>query len=99
MESDSYEILAIRYGHLPRRSPQNFLGGDSHDVPMPLDYFVWVIRGRQGCILVDTGFSETTAAKRKRTIVTPVWRGLEAASLTLMTDSIAATAFGPAPIA
>ena len=39
---DTYEIHAIRYAHLERRSPENFLGGDAHDVPMPLDYFVWL---------------------------------------------------------
>lgn len=73
-----YSIYAIRYGHLARRSTENFLGGDSHDVPMPLDYFVWVIRGEGRTIVVDTGFSETTAALRARRIVRPVADGLQA---------------------
>ena len=37
-------IYAIRYGHLDRRSDLNFLGGDDHAQPMPLDYYVWVIK-------------------------------------------------------
>ena len=78
VDGETYEIFAIRYGHLERRSPQNFIGGDIHDVPMPLDYFVWVIKGADGCYVVDTGFSEATARKRSRHIVTPVPRGLEA---------------------
>lgn len=41
-----YEIYAIKYAHLFRHSPENFIGGDEHDVPMPLDYFVWAIKGR-----------------------------------------------------
>ncbi|MEN9704399.1 MAG: N-acyl homoserine lactonase, partial [Pseudomonadota bacterium] len=39
-----YEIHAIRYGHLDRTATHNFIGGDLHDGPMPLDYFVWLIR-------------------------------------------------------
>ena len=33
---------------------------------MPLDYFVWLIRGDGREIVVDTGFSAAMAAKRKR---------------------------------
>ncbi|CCV15283.1 hypothetical protein MESS4_750218 [Mesorhizobium sp. STM 4661] len=42
-----YEIHAVRYGHFERRSNENFLGGDTHDVAMPLDYFVWAIVGEK----------------------------------------------------
>ncbi|MEX0409568.1 N-acyl homoserine lactonase family protein [Aquibium sp. LZ166] len=81
MERGSYEIFAIRYGHLARRSTENFIGGDIHDVEMPLDYFVWVIRGEEGSYVVDTGFSDETAKKRSRHIVTPVRQGLAAAGV------------------
>ena len=81
MEPGSYEIFAVRYGHLARRSPENFIGGDIHDVPMPLDYFVWVIRGEESSYVVDTGFSDETAQKRSRHIVTPVQQGLAAAGV------------------
>jgi glyoxylase-like metal-dependent hydrolase (beta-lactamase superfamily II) len=64
-----YEVYAIKYAHHARRAEENFLGGllhDEHDGPMPLDYFVWLIRGGGREIVVDTGFSAAMAAKRQR---------------------------------
>jgi glyoxylase-like metal-dependent hydrolase (beta-lactamase superfamily II) len=65
-----YEVYAIKYAHHPRRASENFIGGaiggDAHDGPMPLDYFVWLIRGEGREIVVDTGFSSAMAAKRGR---------------------------------
>ena len=45
MSEDVHEVYAIRYGHHARRSPENFIGGDPHDVLQPLDFFVWAISG------------------------------------------------------
>ena len=81
MTTDCYEIRAIRYAHLERRSPENFVGGDPHDVPMPLDYYVWVISNASRSIVVDTGFGEAMATKRGRRIVAPVAKGLAALGL------------------
>src|SRR5262245_29760827 len=78
MSNDTYEIYAIRYGHHERRSSENFLGGDPHDVLMPLDYFVWAIVGERGTYVVDTGFDQVMAEKRKRHITKPVGEGLKA---------------------
>ena len=63
-----YEIYAIKYAHHARRAVENFLDGkgDPHDGPMPLDYFVWLIRGEGREIVVDTGFSAAMAMKRGR---------------------------------
>jgi glyoxylase-like metal-dependent hydrolase (beta-lactamase superfamily II) len=61
-----YEIYAVKYAHLFRHSPENFIGGDEHDVPMPLDYFVWAIKGKDRSFILDTGFSPEMGAKRKR---------------------------------
>jgi glyoxylase-like metal-dependent hydrolase (beta-lactamase superfamily II) len=61
-----YEIYAIKYAHLFRHSPENFIGGDEHDVPMPLDYFVWAIKGKDRSFILDTGFSPEMGARRKR---------------------------------
>lgn len=72
----SYEIYAIKYGHHERKASENFLGGDPHDGPMPLDYFVWLIRGQGREIVVDTGFNAAVAAKRGRRITLPVEEGL-----------------------
>lgn len=71
-----YSVHAVRYGHFERRSPENFLGGDSHDVPMPLDYFVWAIVGGGRTVIVDTGFDKPTGDRRGRSIVRPVDEGL-----------------------
>src|SRR5947207_2276479 len=61
-----YEIYAIKYAHHARRAAENFIGGDPHDGPMPLDYFVWLVRGSGRELLVDTGFSAAMATKRGR---------------------------------
>ena len=61
-----YEVYAIRYATREARSSANFIGGDPHDVPMPLDYFVWVIKGPDQPIVVDLGFTAETAARLKR---------------------------------
>ncbi|HEY4542780.1 MAG TPA: N-acyl homoserine lactonase family protein, partial [Noviherbaspirillum sp.] len=43
------------------------------DAPMALDFFVWLVLGRDTVLLVDTGFSPASAAARKRTfLMTPV---------------------------
>jgi glyoxylase-like metal-dependent hydrolase (beta-lactamase superfamily II) len=61
-----YEVYALKYAHHARRAAENFIGGDPHDGPMPLDYFVWLVRGDGREIVVDTGFSAAVAAKRGR---------------------------------
>ena len=61
-----YEVYALKYAHLMRGAAGNFIGGDAHDGPMPLDYFVWLIRGGGREIVVDSGFSAAMAAKRGR---------------------------------
>jgi glyoxylase-like metal-dependent hydrolase (beta-lactamase superfamily II) len=62
----TYEVYAIKYAHHARRRSENFLGGDPHDAPMPLDYFVWLVRNEEREVVVDTGFSAAMAAKRGR---------------------------------
>jgi glyoxylase-like metal-dependent hydrolase (beta-lactamase superfamily II) len=76
--TDTYEIYAIRYGHHPRKAADNFIGGDPHDVEMPLDYFVWAIVGKSRTILVDTGFDEVVGTRRGRQTVKAVPEGLKA---------------------
>ena len=73
-----HRIYAVRYGHLDRTSERNFLGGDDHANSMPLDYYVWVIKGHDRCIVVDTGFDMSAAASRGRTLIRPVAEGLAA---------------------
>jgi glyoxylase-like metal-dependent hydrolase (beta-lactamase superfamily II) len=66
MSAPQYEVYAIKYAHHERRASENFIGGDPHDGPMPLDYFVWLIRGEGREVVVDTGFSKAVALRRQR---------------------------------
>ncbi|CAM3705757.1 MBL fold hydrolase [Rouxiella silvae] len=75
-ESEQYQIYAIKYAHHDRMSSENFIGGDPHDVPMPLDYFVWAIVGTSETYVVDMGFDAEMANRRGRTIVHSVEQGL-----------------------
>jgi len=75
--SDMYELFAVRYGHHDRRAAANFLGGDPHDGPMPLDYYVWVIRGERQSFVFDTGFDPEVGVRRSRTLLRPVGEGLK----------------------
>jgi glyoxylase-like metal-dependent hydrolase (beta-lactamase superfamily II) len=76
MSAPAYEIYAIKYAHHARTASQNFLGGDPHDGPMPLDYFVWLVRGAEREFVVDTGFNAAAAARRQRQLVRPVENAL-----------------------
>lgn len=67
-----YQVYGLRYATTapdrPRR--ENFLPGmDLHEGPMPLDYYVWVIRGGGHDIVVDTGFGPEQAAARGRQLL------------------------------
>ncbi len=73
-----YQIYAIRYAHLERTARNNFINGDPHDGPMPLDYYVWAITGAGRNWVLDTGFDAAMAAQRKRQFVRPVGDGLQA---------------------
>lgn len=72
-----YEVYAIRYAHHDRRSPENFVGGDAHDVLQPLDYFVWAIVGAGRVFVVDTGFDAAMASRRNRVVSKPIGEGLK----------------------
>lgn len=78
MSDDIYEVFAINYAQVERGRSANFLGGDPHDGPMPLHYYVWVIKNADRTIIVDTGFDERGADLRKRNITNPVIDGLKA---------------------
>jgi hypothetical protein len=39
-----YGVFALRSAHMQRDRRDNFIGGDPHDGPMPMDFFVWLIR-------------------------------------------------------
>lgn len=74
----TYEIHAIKYASMDRQRSDNFIKLDDHDGPMPLDFFLWVVRGEAGTFVIDTGFDPATAARRNRKVWRPVEEGLAA---------------------
>lgn len=86
MNRPVYEVFAIKYAERAARRSHHFLGGDPHDGPMPMDYFVWLIRGETRTFVLDVGFTAAVAATRRRThLRTPAAGlarlGVEAASV------------------
>lgn len=67
--SPHYEVLAVRYAERDALPSANFIGGDAHDGPMPLAYYLWVVRGHGRTVVVDTGFGEDMAVKRHRRLL------------------------------
>jgi glyoxylase-like metal-dependent hydrolase (beta-lactamase superfamily II) len=83
----TYDVYAVKYAERDARRPEHFLGGDPHDVPMPMDYLVWVVSGGGRTWVVDTGFGEDDAARRGRRLVRSTTEalatvGVDAASVT-----------------
>ena len=75
-ELETYDIYAIRYARHERRAGENFLGGDPHDGPMPIDYFVWAITNEKRTFVLDTGFNVDTAKLRGREYLRSPGEGL-----------------------
>ena len=69
MSEPEYELFAIRYATRDARRSDHFIGGDPHDGPMPMDYFMWLARGGGRTFVIDTGFNAEVAGKRKRTFL------------------------------
>ena len=61
-----YKLYAIRYAMREANRSEHFIGGDPHDGPMPMDYFVWLARCGDHNVVIDTGFTEAVAARRGR---------------------------------
>jgi glyoxylase-like metal-dependent hydrolase (beta-lactamase superfamily II) len=72
-----YRVYALKYAERDAGRPEHFIGGDPHDTPMPMDYFVWAIvadpaggnAGSGRTWVVDTGFGEADAERRGRRLV------------------------------
>lgn len=61
-----YELFAIRYATRQANRADHFIGGDPHNAPMPVDYFVWLARSEDRTFVIDMGFTQDVSAKRKR---------------------------------
>lgn len=67
---EPFEIFAIRYAHLGNRhAGENYILADPHEFASDLDYFVWVLRRGDSAYLVDTGFAQEAADRRKRNLL------------------------------
>jgi glyoxylase-like metal-dependent hydrolase (beta-lactamase superfamily II) len=64
-----YELFAIRYAARDAQRRDHFIGGDPHEGPMPMDYFMWVAVHGGRAIIIDCGFTAEVAAQRKRTFL------------------------------
>lgn len=65
----TYQVFALRYATHDRCRADNFIGGDPHDAPLPLDYYLWVARNETATYVIDTGFDVETARRRGRTLL------------------------------
>ncbi|MBN8925654.1 MAG: MBL fold hydrolase [Rhodospirillales bacterium 69-11] len=66
--SDVYELYALRYATRQANRAEHFIGGDPHDGPMPMDYFVWVAKNAERAVVIDIGFTAESGGKRGRTL-------------------------------
>ena len=83
----TYRVYAVKYAERDARRAEHFLGGDPHDAPMSMDYFVWAVIGAERTWVVDTGFGERDATRRGRRLVRSVTDalatiGVDAATVT-----------------
>jgi len=69
MDALTYDVYAVKYAERDGRRRDHFIGGDLHDGPMSMDYFVWAIVGEHKSFLVDTGFGATDASTRGRRLL------------------------------
>jgi glyoxylase-like metal-dependent hydrolase (beta-lactamase superfamily II) len=71
-----YELYAIRYATAVRNHAEVFIGGDPHEGAVPMDYYVWMARNAEHTVVIDTGFDEATAKRRKRQFLCAPGEGL-----------------------
>lgn len=72
----TYAIYAVRYATREARRGEHFYGGDPHDGPMPMDYFVWAVVSSEQTVVVDAGFTADVATRRGRTLLRTPMEGL-----------------------
>jgi glyoxylase-like metal-dependent hydrolase (beta-lactamase superfamily II) len=78
IETSDYSVYAVKYATRDARSGEHFYGHDLHDVPMPMDYFVWAAVSAEHTVVVDAGFTAEVAARRGRKHLRCPTEGLEA---------------------
>ncbi len=67
-----YRLLTVHYASSPadRKAQHNFMAAvDFHDVPMPLDFYVWVAISEDRVVLIDSGCDLETCQRRGHTFL------------------------------
>jgi len=72
-----FEVYAIRYATVERSSAENFIGADPHERAARMDYFVWLARRSSEVFVIDTGFNEAAARRRRREFLRSPVAGLK----------------------
>jgi len=82
--SESYEVLAVRYGTRQTSAADVFLSFPVYgepDRPLGMDYFFWVARSPARTVVIDSGFSPEGGAARRRTTLMDMATALRAAGV------------------
>lgn len=61
----TYEVYGVKFAENPDGTRGHYFHGtaaEPHDAPAPIDYNVFVLRGPDGDVMVDAGFTAQTAA-------------------------------------
>jgi glyoxylase-like metal-dependent hydrolase (beta-lactamase superfamily II) len=66
LERSYFEVYTVRYATREARSGEHFYGHDPHDVPMPMDYFIWAAVSEEHTVVIDAGFNAEVAVRRGR---------------------------------
>ncbi len=69
MALPEYEVFAIKYGERVGTRGTIFVHGDPHDAPLPMDYFVWVMRNQDRTVVLDIGFNQAEGERRGRSFL------------------------------
>ena len=63
---EPYEVYALRYATVERKAGENYIGGDPHEAGTSMDYYIWLARNTSRTFVIDTGFNEASAKRRRR---------------------------------
>lgn len=67
--AEQYEVFALKFAEHPGAPKSQFFFGPTPGATeevLELDYFFWVLASRDDVVLVDSGFTGATAARRNR---------------------------------
>ena len=65
----SVEVYAIKYGERTGTRGLIFAGGDPHDAPLAMDYFLWAVRDGRRTVVIDVGYGRAEGEARGRTFL------------------------------